>query len=32
MKRFISWLWKYLKPFTNWRFTLKTMHKLSMSM
>ena len=22
MKRFISWLWKYLKPFTNWRFLI----------
>ena len=22
MKRFISWLWKYLKPFTNWRFVI----------
>jgi len=22
MKRFILWLWKYLKPFTNWRFLI----------
>jgi len=22
VKRFISWIWKYLKPFANWRFLI----------
>ena len=22
MKRILKWLWKYLKPFTNWRFLI----------
>lgn len=22
MKKFFAWIWKYLKPFTNWRFLI----------